>query len=122
MGFYFSHYCVQIRLPAGALVEEYCLGAVATVANRLDCLHWSGCKAGVVAPLGLCWASPLLILWPERAGFSWVLLSMPVGGSRSQASLETRPGVYGRQKENPGNSPRCCFSCLKVSYQSAAFL
>lgn len=42
MGFYGSHHCVQIRLPAGDLGEKNCLGAVATVANRLDCLHWSG--------------------------------------------------------------------------------
>lgn len=57
MGFYFSHYFVHIRLPAGALVEEDCLGAVATVANGLDCLHWSGVVAPhwVFAGLPLSW-------------------------------------------------------------------
>ena len=111
---------ISVFLPR-ALVVEQCLGSVVTVANRLDCLLIWGVKQGCSSPLGFCQASPLLVLWPERAGFSWVLLSMPVGASRLQASLETRPGVCGRQKENSGNSPCPPSLCPKVSYQSVAF-
>lgn len=54
-----------------------------------------GCGLDLVGPsclLGLCELSPC----PERAGSSWHLLSMPVGGSELQTSTGPNLEVHER--------------------------
>ena len=71
-----------------------------------DCTPGPRCGA----QLDLCWASPFLVLWQEKAGiFLFVCFvfcfvgPLVVLGSRSLWHL--RPGVNGRER-NPVNSPQ----------------
>lgn len=73
----------------------------------------SGCGCG----LGLEGPSCPPGLWDplaQSAGFSWCVLSMPLGGSGSQASPVPSLEAHERQKENPVDSSHCGSSRLQA--------
>ena len=70
------------------------------------------CEAAWGSQLGLCWASHLLVPWPERTDFH----NLPVGGSKFQASPAPSLGNVGYEIKLE-NSSDCGCSNTEVTSQ-----